>query len=345
MSGAIFYIGNDRLEIEHLKIWIGSPKSPQWQEDIADFLRRWYDENDYIEVHTSGSTAKPKSIRLSKNSMKASAKKTAEYFILPQAASALLCLPSKYIAGQMMIVRALVNGWKLQCVEPSTIPLKELNGRVDFAAMVPMQFEKCLVENPEELEKIETIILGGAPISIGLREKIYAMSSRVFLTYGMTETATHVAVQVIEKGNEDFTAIPGFRFSTDIRSCLKIESAHLDQKLIATNDVVRIINETNFRWLGRADNVINSGGIKFHPEVLENKISAFILPEIYIGKKADDTLGESIVLVIEAEEKEIDRQELMSMLRSKLDKHEMPREIIFQPTFARTNTGKIIREI
>ena len=47
---------------------------------IVDFLNRWYDTTESIEVSTSGSTGPPKTIQLSKVAMRASAKKTAQFF-------------------------------------------------------------------------------------------------------------------------------------------------------------------------------------------------------------------------------------------------------------------------
>ena len=101
------------------------------------FLIELFNDNTFIEVKTSGSTGKPKNIQLFKKHLVNSAIATGNYFNLQETTSALLCLSPNYIAGKMMLVRAIILGWHLTIIEPTSNPLNG-NKKYDFTAMVPL---------------------------------------------------------------------------------------------------------------------------------------------------------------------------------------------------------------
>jgi O-succinylbenzoic acid--CoA ligase len=342
---ATLIIGQERLSDKTLIEWSSKNQEVDWQNQIAEFVRRWFDSNDFMEVKTSGSTGTPKLIRLSKSSMKESARLTARTFNLQAGDNALLCLPCQYIAGQMMIVRALVNGWNLYCTEPNSRPLQHIDARLNFTAMIPLQMEQSLTLDPHKTSEIKTIILGGAPVSNKLRNQISHLPNDIFLTYGMTETITHVAIEDLKKDERTFSALEGVHFETDTRDCLVINAQHLDVKKVVTNDVIELIDTQHFRWLGRFDDVINSGGIKLHPAMLERKLSDVLTLPFYFTQKQDELLGQALVLVIEGVENELSEDELSSLFADRLDKFEVPKAIVWKPGFRRTQTGKVIREL
>jgi len=107
---------------------------------------------------------------------------------------------------------------------------------------------------------------------------------------------------------------------------------------VVTNDIVEIIDSRKFNWIGRADNVINSGGIKLFPEQIENKLKPFIHSDFYITSKADELLGQKLILVVEGEERSLD------FSSTDLTKYQVPKEIVFIPKFPRTESGKIKRQ-
>jgi O-succinylbenzoic acid--CoA ligase len=108
---------------------------------------------------------------------------------------------------------------------------------------------------------------------------------------------------------------------------------------IVTNDIVKLISETQFIWEGRFDNVINSGGIKLIPEQIEDKLSTRIPRRYFIYGQPDETLGEKVVLYVEGEPMDI-KEHIFYVL----NKYETPKEIIFIPKFKETATGKIMRK-
>lgn len=307
-----------------------------YEKEIGDFLLNWLDANDSLIVKTSGSTGKPKSIELSKQAMVHSALATGDYFELKPNDTALLCLPIHYIAGKMMLIRAMVLGLHIDLVAPNSSPLDNLTRKYDFVAMVPLQLENSL----KSISKIKTLIVGGAKVSQNLIEKIQNCSTIVFETYGMTETITHIAVRKLNHAHSKtyFEVLPNFHISQDERGCLVIKAPYLNKNPVVTNDMVKLHSNTTFEWLGRFDNVINSGGIKIHPEQIEAKLMSFIQSEFFITSRDNPSLGEAVILVIEGEKKELPKT-----IFSSFNKHEIPKDIVFVNAFKRTTSGKINR--
>ncbi|TMM57572.1 O-succinylbenzoic acid--CoA ligase [Maribacter algarum] len=314
-----------------------------FEKSIGNFLADWLNEKPTISVSTSGSTGTPKNILLQKGQMANSALATGNYFDLKVGNTALLCLPADYIAGKMMLVRAMVLGLELDYVEPSSNPLAELSKTYDFAAMVPLQLENSL----EKIENIKTLIVGGAALSRKLHEKIQKKRTAVFETYGMTETITHIAVKRINglpsSGSRSFKAISNVSFSIDDRDCLVITAPHISNKPVITNDIVDMVSETEFEWLGRIDNVINSGGVKLFPEQIEAKLISFLNHRFFVAGLPNEILGEKLVLVVEGDMK---TDELLQLLKESdaLKGFEIPKNVYKVSKFIETETGKIHRK-
>ena len=246
-------------------------------EEVYTFLNDWFYNGDKITVRTSGSTGKPKLIPLNKEHMVNAAKATGEYFKLPERTTALACMPVHYIAGKMMLVRAMTLGWHLDIIPPTSNPLATVYKRYDFSAMVPMQLRASL----KELHKIKKLIVGGGVVSPEVITKIQEVPTAIYATYGMTETITHIAVKklnqyTIKKTTPAYQVLPHVTISQDKRGCLVIKAPNVSEEDIVTNDVVTLFSDKAFEWLGRYDHVINSGGVKLHPETIEEKLATII---------------------------------------------------------------------
>ncbi len=304
-----------------------------------DFLKELFSTKTNISVLTSGSTGKPKRINLSKQAMLQSADATGQFFKLPAKTTALHCLSSDYIAGKMMWVRAIHLGWHLEVVNPDSNPLLQTKANFDFAAMVPLQVQHSL----SDLYRIQKLIIGGAAISYSLEQELKNIETTCYQTYGMTETITHIAIKKLSKSKakEYYKSLPNISLAIDKRNCLQIEAPLLINEVVLTNDIVNLISPTEFEWLGRYDNVINSGGIKLFPEQIEAKLAAFIPNPFFIGSVQDKKLGEGLVLVIESNQAlpAIEKQ----LLKANLSKYEIPKEIYYLADFFLTKNAKINR--
>jgi len=306
-----------------------------FEKPVGDFILDWFDNKPYIEMQTSGSTGTPKMIQVDKQSMVNSAIATGDFFDLRPGDRALQCLPVKYVAGKMMLIRAIIIGLDLDYVEPTSTPMKDLDDmNYNFVAMVPLQAKNSL----EELKHVKKLIVGGSLISPALEKELMKLPTEVYETYGMTETVTHIAAKRV--GEKAFNVLPGVHISYDDRKCLVIHAPKIiADETVITNDLVELINENQFFFLGRIDNIINSGGIKIIPEQVEQKLSGLINKRYFIAPKDDAELGQKVVLFVEGESFDIDKA-----VFDVLDKYERPKEILFVPKFKETENGKILRK-
>lgn len=318
------------LDFKHQQFSALNAKIP-WQKNILDFWNEWNNEKEDIIAETSGSTGKPKKISLPKAAMRKSAQMTGNFFGLTEGKTALLCLPVGFIAGKMMLVRAIELRLKLICIEPkSFIPSNEIPA-IDFAPMTPMQVENSL----NALEKIDTLLMGGAPLLDGLRTILLQKNTRCFESYGMTETITHIALKEIS--TEYFTVLEQVSIRQDNRGCLVIKTPYFKEEIV-TNDLIEIHSKNQFKWLGRIDTVINSGGIKLIPEQIEEKLKPFIPQNFIISALPDPILGQKLILIIEGENASLDLPE------NTLTKFEHPKAIYFVKKFPMTDSGKLKRK-
>ncbi|XLS27584.1 AMP-binding protein [Flavobacteriaceae bacterium M23B6Z8] len=339
-----FYFDRDELnEVAYSLVKEGEP----YEQSVGDFLMDWLNEKDYIDVKTSGSTGKPKLVRLKKQHMVNSAIATGNFFNVSVGDSALHCLPAEYIAGKMMLIRALILGLEIDLVAPSLYPLSDSDRKYDFCAMIPLQLQNSL----PYINLIKTIIVGGAAVSNELLEAIQDKKALIYETYGMTETVTHIAAKQLNNLSEDqsskkntFKTLPDVTVSKDDRNCLVINAPNISDMSIVTNDLVELKSDREFVWKGRYDNVINSGGVKLLPEQIEAKLDGLIKERFFVAGLPDEKLGKKLVLIVEGDS--VDKDALFSKLKSldTLDKFEIPKEIVFLPKFKETENGKIKRE-
>jgi len=322
-----------------------------FQRSIADTVAWWYTGDGPLVVTTSGSTGVPRTVTFTRDQVEESINRTAQALQLDGSASALLCIDPRYIGGKMMILRALSLGMDLVCVEPASDPLATNDlPKTSFAALVPLQLENIL-KHPLSLvcfREISKVIIGGAAISPALERSLKGSTNCIYQTYGMTETLSHIALRDLSAGETDYHLLSGITISTDNRNCL-VASVPGFPNPIVTNDLVEVTEKGRFRWLGRWDNVINSGGIKVVPEELEQKISLIIAQHgavsgYFIAGRPDDRLGEHVTLILECTlTADLDREKLMSDLRNMLGKFEVPREFRMINSLVKTSGGKLDR--
>lgn len=309
------------------------------------FMLLWRDDSDSVVCHTSGSTGEPKPIALTKRDMSVSARLTNAFFGINRSSVLSVPLPFDYIAARMMAVRGDIAGCKVIAPVPSNSP--DFFGgydHIDLLAIVPSQVE-ALVAVKDVGKRVRNVIVGGAPLSEVRRHAIVKAGISGYITYGMTETCSHIALADVSDDNSVFHAIDkDTRFAVDTRGCLVAEVPHLSIGRVVTNDVVSILSPTSFKWLGRADNVINSAGLKIYPEQVERELAESLpatLPFYVIGVN-DPAWGSAVAIVYEG------TAEMAAAIEAAIDgivdRHHRPRYIIPVRQISRTRSGKLIRE-
>jgi O-succinylbenzoic acid--CoA ligase len=332
-----------------------SETSSEEIKDALSFISDWLGGRESFDQKTSGSTGSPKNIQISRSLMETSARQTLNYLGLKRGGTAMLCISTKYIGGKMVLVRALVNKMNIILSEPSSNPMDnyDIKGQeISLCSMVPLQVQTVLKkEGQGAFQNISTILIGGATIRTLLEKDLSEIqSTRFFHTYGMTETVSHIALREIGKAPVNtYTVLPGNAIQLSPDQTLEVNGPVTDNRWITTNDIIEQISDSQFLYLGRLDNVINSGGIKVNPERLESKLSETLQSlgynEFIRSSAQDSSLGEIIILLIEGEATSSEKTILKSIADyAGLEQHTKPRRVYFIPSFVRTENGKIRRK-
>ena len=326
-----------------------------------DFCHQWLSGEPDFVVNTSGSTGIPKPIRLTREQMTASAQRTGATLNLRAGQQALVCLPTRYIAGRMMLVRGFVLGLAMTVVEPASDPLATVapDAHFDFTALIPLQLQTLLAGPPHYhaiLNRMQAILIGGGPVSPALMAQLQTISAPIYHTYGMTETVSHIALRQLNgpQASTAFRPLLGVQLGIDERNCLNICADVTQDQVVQTNDLVDLRADGSFIWLGRWDNVINSGGVKVQVEKVENALEQVLhaldpkgLGErrFFVGPLPDARLGETVTVVLEGTPLPTPQEEaIRQRLGQVLDRYEIPRRFCYLPHLAETPTGKIDRK-
>lgn len=312
-------------------------ENQQTKNLVQEFILNWENTSDFILTFTSGSTGVPKEIRLQKTFMRTSALASGRFFGFQKGQTIRLALSPSTIGGKMLLLRGLLYDMNVEVVDASRHPLEIITQPIDFISLVPYQLEQIIENSPHQLESVNVILLGGAPVSKTLEEKIKTIPCAVFLSYGMTETMSHVALRDL-KTFTFFQAIENVSFTTNENNQLIIDAPLLGVNHLLTNDVVELLSSSSFVWKGRADFVINSAGVKIHPEMIENKLSSVIKERFFICGEPDELFGERVVLIVESLV-----ENLTLDMTSVLTKYEIPKRIYTISSFIETTSGKVNR--
>ncbi|WP_185855321.1 acyl-CoA synthetase family protein [Blattabacterium cuenoti] len=312
--------------------------SNNWKNSILEFLRNWNDNTSTIVTSTSGTTTGiPKKIFLKKEYMYRRATITVDFLKLnKKKIKGFLCLPINYIAAKMFLIRAIIFQWKVYCIKPTSNPLKNIKEYFDISSMIPIQVSFGI----KNINYIKTILIGGTFISKSLEVKLQKVITNCYVTYGMTETAGHIALRKINglDRNRYYKSFYDVIIFSDKRNCLNIYTSI--NSLIVTNDIVDIKSKNTFIWIGRYDNIINSGGIKIIPELIEKYISIYIPynKRFFISSIPDDMFGEKIILVIEGNPFTLKIPNYIFFGEKKYFK---PKKIFFITNFIENSFGKV----
>lgn len=336
--------GNEVFNVKDLLR--NNPFQNKHDKDMLTFLEEWYSPDPGIQVSTSGSTGTPKEILLDKQFVAQSALRTLNYFKLRPGDQVLHCLPMQFIAGKLMLVRSLLGNLKMITIDPST-DFGFLNGKeFKFAAMLTNQVAK-LFDLEFKSWNIEHLLIGGAALPKNLETKLHELPGTCYSSYGMTETASHIAIRKIVKTREDdwYTCMGGITIQLSDKGCLQINMPGLNTPFLETTDLATIKDDVRFKISGRKDWIINSGGIKHTPEKIENKLAQELSCPYFIAALPHDSLGNQLVLVVEKTNDTPNEAQIMETCRRVLLKHEVPKQILFVKKIRVTSQGKLVRKI
>ena len=337
---------------ETIETYLNEAVFTDFFSSVFTFSLDWLNGKTDFEFQTSGSTGKPKVVKVQKDQIVSSVESTALFFDLKQGDKVFLCLNTNYTGGKMMLARAIHLKLEVHIVPPTNLNLA-LRNSYKLASFVPNQLYSIFEsgQSDQYLSNFKNILIGGATVNQSLLSKIKPIEGiRVYETFGMTETLSHIALKLLNTDNStnSFEVLPTVEIKTDEFDCLTVKSKVTNDEWIQTKDIVKLLDSQHFEWKGRLDNVINSGGIKIYPEEMESLIAPILASlnctrDCFLTSVEDEKLGEKMVLVIEGEE--LETENILKTLKQSLPKFHAPFALLFKSQFARTLSGKIIRKL
>lgn len=310
-------------------------------EEIKSFIQEWENSSDYIQCTTSGSTGNPKPIQLAKKLVEHSAERTIKHLGLRAGMKAGLALSTQTIGGKLMVIRALLAHMELHVLPICKNPLEFVQTPLDFVALVPIQ-AMAFITCGAQSQRDTTVLIGGAPLSSPQHQAIQAYWNNAYQSYGMTETASHVALRKITSDEEaPYLALDGISFKTQ-DSQLVIACRDFKQGDLLTTDCVELLSPQSFRYKGRMDFVINSGGKKIHPELLEHKLKEALQGDYMIVPFDDSIYGQGIGLILTDGTNEVSIAQFKSI--PSIEPQEIPRKYMVVERLKRNAAEKLDRK-
>jgi len=314
--------------------------------DIDSFLKDWRNPEHVFEIKTSGSTGLPKLMTLDRTLLQISANQTSHAIKNISAQPIVCCLPTDKMGGFMQLVRAAI--WQVTCtiINPTNNPLLDFNDKPEGSiSLSPMQLYNILLDedNKNKLAQFDTILVGGASISAILYNMLEGFEHpALYFTYGMTETYSHIALR--KHPHLYFQLMDGYEKHLSEHNSLEVKGAITKHQWLDTGDVVNFVDEDKFEIIGRIDNIINTGGIKFSAEQLEQEISKLYHKPFYISSIKDAVLGDKIALIVE-DAIDVDLNLLNNSLKKALGSNAKIRTIIEDKIEVNLVTGKVKRVV
>ena len=303
---------------------------------------------------SSGSCGLPRLVKLSDGNLQASVQAANERLKLSPASVWLDCLPLVHIGGLSILLRCACAGASVVLHEGFDAPvvMNDLHHhQVSHISLVPAMLAQLLDLAQQPPRSLQVVLVGGAPLEPALAGRALAAGWPVWVTYGMTETASMLAVRRL--GTQDDnprqvgSPLPGFELRIvddviEVRGAAVHDSGNrLAGQWFSTGDRGQLDRAGRLTLMGRTDSMLLSGGEKVHPELVEQLLSKCPgIDEVAVTGQADPVWGERVVAVYRGD---IDQATLAQFCRGAIKGAMRPRAFVKVESLPHTTNGKLDR--
>ena len=303
---------------------------------------------------TSGSSGLPKLVKLSDSNLQASVHAANERLQLSPTSVWLDCLPLVHIGGLSILLRCAFAGASVVLREGFDAPgvMGDLhNHQVSHISLVPAMLAQLLELAKQPPKSLQVVLAGGAPLEPSLANKALAAGWPVWVTYGMTETASMLAARKL--GTEDDnprqvgSPLPGFELRI-VDNVIQVRGAAVHHsgnwyagQWFSTGDLGQLDKVGRLTLSGRTDSMLLSGGEKVYPELVEQLLANRAgIDEVAVTGQADPVWGERVVAVYRGD---IDEAALAQLCRNGIEGAMRPRAFLKVESLPHTTNGKLDR--
>lgn len=329
-------------------------------------------DDDALILFTSGTTGRPKAVRLTVGNLVWSALGSALRLGVSPSDRWLACLPMYHTGGILPIVRSAVYGTALvvqNSFDAEDTPAALRKHSCTGVSLVPTMLTRILDADVALPSTVETILLGGAPASEALLNRAREADLPVHPTYGMTETASQIATARPADIAEDPETVgyplwtinvsivdeTGDPVSTGAVGEITVSGptvtpGYLDTPAervgegLKTGDLGLWTSAGRLRIVGRVDDLITTGGETVAPAAVEEVIEAHPrVKEAVVVGIPDEEWGERVGALVVPDTESVDFSDLSTHCRDQLAGFKIPRVWQEATTLPRTNSGTIDR--
>ena len=301
---------------------------------------------------TSGTTSNPKPVELSFQAMSSSANSLYRAADLDDSARWLCCLPPYYIAGLAVIARSWIK--EVPVSFHNTFDLEKVSNEinsnsVDAISLIPNQLKQLLDANVD-LSKLQTILVGGSSVDFNLQNTVLNLGLNVHFTYGLTETFGGICLDHKLFDNTEAEIVNGQIY---LRSGSMMSGYRHDQRLtfhklthdgwFATGDLGTYENNI-LNVTGRIDDLINSGGIKIEPLLIEKAMQSIGYNQAIVVATPHNKLGQCLTVVFNNKSDISGIKKIRDELRPLLPSTHLPIRIAISNKFDGNTSAKINRK-
>jgi O-succinylbenzoic acid--CoA ligase len=309
-------------------------------------------------LFTSGATGSPRAVSLSREAFEGSASASAERLGWTENDRWLTCLPLAHVGGLSIVTRCLIARRTVVLAsrfDPGAVAELIDQHDVSLISLVPTMLTRLLNLEPEwrPPPSLRAVLLGGGPVSDVVWNEAWRRRIPLRATYGLTETCSQVATGT-ESAPRDLLPLAG----TEIRinaGCIEVRSLYMcsctltgehctSDGFLRTGDLGRLRSDGVLEVLGRADDLIITGGENVLPEDIEAELESH--PQIsraVVFGFPDDEWGEIVAAALVADGVQPEAAEFREWCDGRLASFRRPRRISWLSELPETPTGKIDR--
>lgn len=294
--------------------------NPSWTERQWSAIKILPNFDGFIMIPTGGSTGGVKFAMHTWETLLASVERT-RLFLNVKKIDSICLLPHWHVSGLMSILRALVTGGSI-CFQE-----KQSHG---YLSLVPTQLKRYLDTDVSWLQQLDGIFLGGAKIDNELLKTATDAGLKITTVYGMTETAAMVLANGKPMPNTQLRINDNGKIEVQCPSLFYGYYPNIPHQADCweTSDLGQFNKLGQLEILGRADNIIITGGEKVDPAEVESiLLKSTWVSDISIKGEPDPVWGSKVVAYCVADPSI--KNQLLAYAKSHLLPYQVPKEWVF----------------
>jgi len=269
----------------------------------------------------------------------------------------LCCLPVHGVAGLAVVARAWHTGLPVEVQERfDPVAVARAAGRATLVSLVPAMLRRLLAAG-DEPARFRRVLLGGGPIPAALAAEATRRGVHLVRTYGLTETFGGMAHDGhpldgaelrVDGRPEGELLVRGPMLFRRYRGDPERTAAVLRDGWLRTGDLGRLEPDGRLTVLGRADDLVISGGVNVHPDEVEAVLATHpAVAEVAVAGRSDPEWGQRVTAFVVARDpaNPPTLAELRAHARERLAAAKAPRELVLVPALPRGPSGKLLRRL